>query len=203
MSDDTPTYLESNKPEAERCVELAAAAWKAGDLAKAQRMLAKSLKLYPTMQAQQLILQLTQHIKDQQQAQEEHTQRQQQQQRQQQYQQQQQQQQQQQRESAARQRPSGQATPSPPSAASSPGGAGYTADQSDSARVILRLKKDYYGLFGVARTASDQEIKSSYRKLALKFHPGQSQRTSGHRAAIAGSVLTRSVVCRVFPHNCR
>ncbi|HSL22311.1 MAG TPA: molecular chaperone DnaJ [Vicinamibacterales bacterium] len=32
-------------------------------------------------------------------------------------------------------------------------------------------KRDYYDVLGIARTASDQEIKSAYRKLALKYHP--------------------------------
>jgi DnaJ-class molecular chaperone len=31
--------------------------------------------------------------------------------------------------------------------------------------------KDYYAILGVKRTATEAQLKSAYRKLAMKYHP--------------------------------
>src|SRR5438034_485388 len=59
----------------------------------------------------------------------------------------------------------------------------------------MSKKRDYYDVLGVSRGATDQEIKSAYRKLALQFHPDRNPgnheaEESFKEAAEAYSVLS-------------
>ena len=42
------------------------------------------------------------------------------------------------------------------------------------------MKRDYYEILGIAKSASADEIKKSYRKVAMQFHP---DRNPGDKAA--------------------
>lgn len=56
------------------------------------------------------------------------------------------------------------------------------------------MARDYYGILGVDRNATDSEIKKAYRKLARKYHPdvnpGEEAAEKFREASVAHEVLT-------------
>jgi len=65
------------------------------------------------------------------------------------------------------------------------------------------VKRDYYEILGIGKNASEQELKSAYRKLALKFHPDRNPHNPEaeehfKEAAEAYSVLSDSDKRRLY-----
>ena len=52
------------------------------------------------------------------------------------------------------------------------------------------MNKDLYSVLGVSKTASDDEIKSAYRRLARKYHPDLNKDDAG---SISGGLAAQAL----------
>ncbi|NP_001085946.1 DnaJ heat shock protein family (Hsp40) member B12 S homeolog [Xenopus laevis] len=139
--------MESNRDEAERCIAIAVGAIKSQNTEKALRFLEKAQRLFPTERARALYESLSQK------SQPENNQS----------------------DSTETTNPrlrknAADSTPSANGEAGGETGKSYTPDQLEAVKRIKQCK-DYYEILGVTREATEDDLKKSYRKLALKFHP--------------------------------
>ncbi|XP_043958727.1 dnaJ homolog subfamily B member 12b [Gambusia affinis] len=139
--------MEVNKDEAERCIDIAAAALKIHQPEKALRFLEKAQRLFPTEKAQALLDLIARNgftprhgghsdFRD---------------------------------DSGPRHRQAPHEDTKPEEKPSDHLRS-YTAEQQEAVRSIKQCK-DFYEILGLQKDFSEDELKRSYRKLALKFHP--------------------------------
>jgi hypothetical protein len=70
-----------------------------------------------------------------------------------------------------------------------------TSELDHQCQLIIN-KKCYYEILSISRTATDEEIKKSYRKLAIKFHPDK------NKSAFASDAFKKVIIIIKLGFTC-
>eukprot|EP01102_Stenamoeba_stenopodia_P016056 TRINITY_DN5557_c0_g2_i1.p1 TRINITY_DN5557_c0_g2~~TRINITY_DN5557_c0_g2_i1.p1 ORF type:complete len:382 (+),score=85.56 TRINITY_DN5557_c0_g2_i1:348-1493(+) len=175
--------MESNKGEAERCVEIAEECIDAGDYDKAMRLLQKSKSLYPNLPQTERAIERCQELK-QRKVRHRNT-------------------------SSSDQETNGatdvrtQSAPSSSSTSSpSPALASSPTFTREEVEIVARIKRTqcYYELLGVTKEATVEEIKKSYKKMARTIHPDKNKAPGAEEAF---KTVTKAYECLTDPSKRR
>ncbi|OLY84669.1 DnaJ-like protein [Smittium mucronatum] len=138
-----------NLDEAEKCLDLAKKKFSQNDIEGAIRFANKSIRLHPLPEAQAFLNLMEKKRSLQKDSPSE--------------------------KSSASTTPQPKPKPSTTEKSPSSNSSTYTKDQVDAVKKILSIKNDYYAVLGVDKGAQQIEIKKSYRKMALQFHPDKNK----------------------------